>query len=266
MRARPRTLAQLVSTLGKRLDDTAHQRWSQDEKEEAINKAIQLAWPSWYDVIIVKDTTYDDETYEYDLPYGVEDLFAVYVEPITAGNSWHRLRAWHVDGDTLFLHETLGQAYDNKKMRFVCITPPWELFPAGTADGTDGSTTKDQSTFTSSGSTFITDGVEEGDVLFIKSGANKGKYLIKSVDSETQLTIYGTFPATASNQSFAVNWKTTVPEAYIIHRAAANLFELSGHKGAGQDITEDMEWAQYHAQMAEYIMEKQQRPFPPRRD
>lgn len=71
--------------------------------------------------------------------------------------------------------------------------------------GTDGSSAA-TSVFTSAGSTFLTSGVESGDILEIsEGGADDGYYSIESVDSETQITLATTLTLTASNVNFAIH-------------------------------------------------------------
>lgn len=59
--------------------------------------------------------------------------------------------------------------------------------------GSDGAKTIGGVTFTSAGSTFLTNNVVAGDVLQITSGNETGYYTIDTVNSETQLTIAGDF-------------------------------------------------------------------------
>lgn len=69
---------------------------------------------------------------------------------------------------------------------------------------TDGSSAA-SAVFTSAGSTFLTNGVEAGDVLeILEGGADDGFYEIDSVDSETQITLSASLTLTASNIDFAI--------------------------------------------------------------
>jgi hypothetical protein len=60
------------------------------------------------------------------------------------------------------------------------------------------------STFTSSGQTFLDDGVSTTDFLFIRSGANAGVYGIASVGSQTSLTIVGNFPTNTTGITYRI--------------------------------------------------------------
>lgn len=60
------------------------------------------------------------------------------------------------------------------------------------------------STFTSVGQTFLTSGVNTSYLLFIRNGADAGFYKIQSVDSQTSLTIEGSFPANLTGVSFRI--------------------------------------------------------------
>jgi len=267
MRSRKRTLSALVSRLAAMLDDTGHTRWSSTEKQEAINLAIQAVWPRWVEIIDVYPfDTYDMETFAYLLPEGIDDVIALYFKPSNTDDPWWLVKKWHVDGDFLYLHDSYKD-YDGHDMRLVCVRAPWEFNTTGVT-GSDGATTISTGTFTSSSATFQTDGVEPGDVLWLYSGCDdedRKFWLIKSVDSETQLTVYGNFSATDTNITYYINYFTFVPEMYILHKAASELFQLSGHKGLGQDVTEDMQWAEFHAQMAEYYIDRQGRAYPSKR-
>jgi len=266
MRGYAKTLTLLTTRLAGLLDDSSHERWTLTEKEEAINVAIISAFPRWHEVQTTEDNTYSKTVYRYTLPYGAEDLIAVYLEPTTAGEAWKLIRTWHTDGDYLYLHEAQDNL-DGKKMRMVCVAAPWELRKY--AAKTDGVTTLNTSNFSSATGTFVTWGVKPGDRLFLKSGtglsADVGEWWIKSVTSETALVVYGKFTETTSVVVYAVNEDTRVPEMFILHKAAAEVYQLAGHKGAGQDIAEDMQWAEFHSQMAEYYLDKQERQFPTRR-
>jgi hypothetical protein len=69
--------------------------------------------------------------------------------------------------------------------------------------GTDGSTTASSADFDSTGSTFLTDGIQAGFYFEIdEGGADDGIYRIVSVNSETQVTLDSTLSLTASNVDF----------------------------------------------------------------
>ena len=55
--------------------------------------------------------------------------------------------------------------------------------------GTNG-VTNGTAIFTSTGNTFQTDGLIDDDILIILEGRNEGGHRIKSVDSNTALTLY----------------------------------------------------------------------------
>lgn len=73
------------------------------------------------------------------------------------------------------------------------LAPYKENFDITAATGSDGSKTAGEYTFTSSGSTFQTDGVVAGDTLRITSNTEQGYYTINAVSSETVLQIKGDF-------------------------------------------------------------------------
>jgi hypothetical protein len=61
-------------------------------------------------------------------------------------------------------------------------------------DVTDGYAVGGTLQFTSASSTFQTDGVAQDDILCILNGVDAGHYIINTVDSETQLTVYADSP------------------------------------------------------------------------
>jgi len=70
--------------------------------------------------------------------------------------------------------------------------------------GSTLSQTVDSEVVTADGTYFSKYGIKSGDPLFITSGTNAGQYTVYSVDSNNQLTLTETLPATASNSSFIV--------------------------------------------------------------
>lgn len=60
------------------------------------------------------------------------------------------------------------------------------------------------STFSSVGQTFITDEVNTSHLLFIRNGADAGFYKIQSVDTQTSLTIEGSFPSNLTGVTFRI--------------------------------------------------------------
>lgn len=70
------------------------------------------------------------------------------------------------------------------------------------ATGTNG--VANASTFTSAGQTFLADEVNTSHLLFIRNGADAGFYKIQSVDSETGLTVEGTFPSNLTGVTFRI--------------------------------------------------------------
>lgn len=75
--------------------------------------------------------------------------------------------------------------------------------------GDDLGTTASSGVVTSAGSSFLANGIKVGDPFFITSDADVGEYEVKSVDSETQITLTESLGATDTNVSFWVggNWE-----------------------------------------------------------
>lgn len=99
------------------------------------------------------------------------------------------------------------------------------------ASGVNGSKSSSQVIFTSTGATFLTNGVAAGDTLNITSGSEQGYYTIASVDSETQLTIaldadFTSWGFTESSLTFSVT------SSYIIRgRTDGVLADVNGATG-----------------------------------
>lgn len=74
--------------------------------------------------------------------------------------------------------------------------------------GTDLAQTASSAVITSAGSTFLTNGIQTGDKITIENEGNAGEYTIRSVDSNTQLTLTAALTANETNSSFWVgsNW------------------------------------------------------------
>lgn len=89
----------------------------------------------------------------------------LYLFNIAIGNTSYKSRCWYSD------------------------LPENNTITWGLETGSDLVQTADSATVTSAGSLFKTRNIKVGDPLIIISGANTGEYTIKSVDSETQLTL-----------------------------------------------------------------------------
>jgi len=270
MQSRKRNLSDIVTRLSLKLDDVAGARWAVSEKQEAINIAIQAAWPRWWEIVDVYPlTTYDYDVFAYPLPEGLDDVIAVYFEPQISDRPWWLVRKWHVDGDILYIQESFKD-YQSQNIRLVGVRAPWEFNTKGVI-GTTGVIVANGNELTVSGADFVVDGVLPGDCLWLTGGcadADKKFWLVRAVGKDAAknvLVVNGKFSASASGVSYNVNYYTFVAEMYLVHKAASELFQFSGHKGAGQDIVEDMQWAEFHAQMAEYYIDMQGKPYPSRR-
>jgi len=78
----------------------------------------------------------------------------------------------------------------------------------GLETGSDLTQTSSSAVVTSAGSSFISRGIEVGDPFFISNEGNAGEYVVRSVDSETQITLTKTLSASETNSTFWVggNW------------------------------------------------------------
>ena len=92
---------------------------------------------------------------------------------------------------------------------FYSDLPRNDTIAWGIETGTDLVTTNASAVVTSAGSQFLTNGIKVGDPFFITTGADAGEYEVKSVDSETQITLTEDLTAAATGVSFWVggNWE-----------------------------------------------------------
>jgi hypothetical protein len=92
---------------------------------------------------------------------------------------------------------------------FYCDLPKNNVIQWGIETGADLASSATTAVVTSAGSLFVTRGIKVGDPFFIVSGNNAGEYEVKTIDSETQITLTTNVTNTTSNQSFWVggNWE-----------------------------------------------------------
>lgn len=78
----------------------------------------------------------------------------------------------------------------------------------GLETGTDLAQTADSAVVTSAGSAFQTRNIKVGDTFTIEDGDNAGEYTVRSIDSETQITLTEELSATDDTNNFWVggNW------------------------------------------------------------
>lgn len=91
---------------------------------------------------------------------------------------------------------------------WYCDLPKNASVVWGFESGNDLTQTASSAVITSAGSLFKTRGIKVGDPFIITDEGNAGIYVIKSVDSETQVTLTTTLPASETNSSFwcGGNW------------------------------------------------------------
>lgn len=74
----------------------------------------------------------------------------------------------------------------------------------GLETGTNLAQTAASAVVTSAGSTFITNNIKVGDPFTIESGTNAGEYTVRTIDSETQITLTAALTNTTTNSNFWV--------------------------------------------------------------
>lgn len=90
------TLANLRKQLRRQLRDESEEKWTNTLLDDAINNAIQEAWPYWYELKIDATTvTTAASTYSYTLPADCEFLAQVWLEQ-GSNEPYSALRNWRV--------------------------------------------------------------------------------------------------------------------------------------------------------------------------
>lgn len=252
-------------------DDPPFTRWTPRDYGWAINRAIDAAWPSWYKESTDTSLTYAEDTFEYDVPAGIDGIVALELEPLSESRPYKFLTDWRVHNEKIYLSKNYA-GYDGQKLRLKTAQRT-TLFRNIGSDGyyykDDGVATDATKTFTSVTGKFSTDGVTAGDWLLIYEGngdANNGAYKIASVDSETQLTLV-TSAGDGTGLTYSIqndDDTTDVPLAYMLHMTAYFLFLLWGHKGWNKDIEAASQWAQYHYEQALLAMKQNKKARKPK--
>lgn len=108
----------------------------------------------------------------------------LYLGNIKINSTWYRSRVWYSD------------------------LPSNNQIVWGLETGTNLAQTVDTAVVTSSGATFKTNNIKVGDPFIIEDGSNAGQYTVRSIDSETQITLTETLSATVADSTFWVggNW------------------------------------------------------------
>jgi len=254
------TLGQIVDDLSIRLDDESDTRWTEAQKQLAVKVAVRRARGRWWEERLDDTNTYDDTTFRYSLPPACESVEALYFEPISSDlpRVFVSPSRWHIEGTTLVFDKPF-HTYDGKTLYIHYLVYLANLLDVTANDGSISG-----NTLTSSGSTFVTDGVQEGDEVEI-SGDSGGPYYVSSVDSETQLTLHKS-PTAGDSKTFYVARYTDMPYEYLIYAAMAELYEMAARNRPGIEVEENIRWATYYRQLADQALRSQARhPKPLRR-
>lgn len=182
----------LRNRIRRSIRDLEEERWDDDEINDAINGALNDAWPSWYVVKQSTSNTVAADTFIYTLPTDCEWVAQVYLE-----------------GDSNVAYKPLVA---------------WRQVPSTSATGT----------------------------------ASYLLYLDRANDYETGKIvkiIYEAKPPELGNDTD----NTLVPDAFILAKAKAYLFEMLLNEGPAQDIDSAKTLMQWNQQIAEDVRQKQGR-------
>jgi len=239
------TLSEIETDLGVRIDDAGNTRWTSAQKQAAITAAVRKAASLWWEDRLDDTNTYADSTYRYNLPPACEAVKSVYFGPNSSDKPRYLVvpSRWHVEDDQLVFEKPF-YSYNGNTIYLNYIVYRSNLLNCTADDGEASSTT-----FTSATSTFITDGVQEGNEVEI-SGDTGGPYYVASVDSETQLTLHKA-PTAGTELTFYVSRYTDLPYNYLVYASMAELYEMVSRNRPGVDIEHNIRWASYYRQLAE---------------
>ena len=104
----------------------------------------------------------------------------IYLGGVKINSTWYRSRVWFSD------------------------LPKNGQITWGLETGTDLSQSAGSAVVTSSGAAFIARNIKVGDPFVIEDGANAGEYVVRSIDSATQITLTTNLASSASNSTFWV--------------------------------------------------------------
>lgn len=260
------TLSDLTTEVSNFMDDASNARWSTTDVARAIRAAIRSAPPKWWEERLDDSNTYDEEDFRYDLPPACQRVEEVWFAPLSEDKPRYFVvpTVWHTEGTELVFTDSLHN-YHGKTMYILYIVHPTNLLTLSITNGAIASATA--VALTSSGETFITKGVRVGDAVIINETNydGNGTYYVKSVDSETQLTLHKAPGATGTDLDCTVAQYTDVPVEYIIYYAAGQLFENAARNRPGVEIDQALTLARYYRSLAEIELNKQRKAFAGRR-
>ena len=104
----------------------------------------------------------------------------LYLGNVKINSTWYRSRVWYSD------------------------FPKNNQITWGLETGTDLSATSGSAVVTSAGSTFETNNIKVGNPFTIEDGNNAGEYKVRTIDSETQITLTKTLANTEASKTFWV--------------------------------------------------------------
>jgi len=122
----------------------------------------------------------------------------------------------------------------------------WDGTIPTSLDLADGATTADSAALTSATATFVTNGVEKGDLVWLHEGtADDGVYEIVSVDSETQITLCQALTVTDADVDFDVqDWRIKAGESqtYELHGSQFSIKASGASTGVRIYIKSEVNW------------------------
>lgn len=256
------TLAELVAQVEVLLDDSSNERWAEADIEAALRAAVRAGSFAWWEERLDSSQEFAVNTYGYDLPPACHRVLAVYFEPVTANNPRRFVtpNQWYEQDGKLYFQNKFA-AYTTKDIFVEYMVHPSNLLDI---DQTDGVLLESAATLTSAASTFVADGVREGDEVYIPSETPK-LYYVSSITSETVLVITPD-PTDGSTKTFYVAHYTDMPIDYLVNYAAGWLYELAGRNRPGVEVEVVTQWASYYAQKADLAMRRNAKRMKSRRE
>jgi hypothetical protein len=254
------SLSELLSRLRSAVNDEGDDRWTQTEKETAIQRAVRLAQPEWWEERVDDTNTYEADTLRYDFPPACDFVLELWFGN-PSGSSYARKfvtpTTWHAEGNHIvFTHK--WNKYDGETLYII-----YRVYVENLLDlsGDDLETTADSAIVESTGgSTFVSDGVQPGDRFEITEGDDEGTYYVLEVVDDDSVILHTEMTTTdATGLDFEVAYTVTLPQEYIIYKAQAELMRVAAFNRPGLEVDQAFTVAAYYDELAARVLNKMKR-------
>lgn len=253
------SLSELLTSLKAAVNDTGDDRWTQAEKEIAIQRAVRLAQPEWWEERIDDTNEYELNTLRYDFPPACDFVLELWFGS-PSGTSYPRKfitpTTWHVESNQIVFTKKWPK-YDGETLYIVYRVYIENLL---NVSNDDLQTTADSATVTSSKSTFVTDGVMPGDRFEITKGEDKGTYYVSEIENETTIVLHTKMTTTdTTGLDFRIAYYTSLPQEYVLYKAQAELMRMAAFNRPGLEVDQAFTVAAYYDELAARVLRRMKR-------